>query len=757
MENLSKQFFENLMGASFAPDDLIVMDDGRYRVSPLVLEENRRRSKQAYKEKNREAVRALNAKWKAANPDKVDAQKSRAADRKYHRPFIGIDAEGQNFPGYDEIDKKGNVYPLHRTTLWGAGGWQRLHTSTELAAGIGVPTLGKECPAHFLSNNGKAIDPYDIIEWLLNLPEHYNREHGFPHGVNFVSYSFNYDVMQILADFPRSKVWEITRKRSWKSKKRLLPGQSTLVDDYAIDYLKSKWLKIWKLRDHENPYKDKLDKDGNVVFKKNGEPERELDSIAYICIEDAFGFYQTKFTKAIEPLVSQGYAAKGDYDQIAAMKEQRSEFANVSDEEKRSYCERELVCLSKALTVLRDGFNKMNIRLRAWTGAGSPAGCLIRKEELKEKHYSPDIVVTDTAMSPQQRQAHHAMIGGRIEPVQQGYAMKRYLSAYPAALVQLPSMRGGKWVAHAELRHVEEATKANILSMFRVRWKFPTYSKKDRRAVPWFPFPYRTQRKSILFPNEGHAWIMRDELVSGFKWAKRFGCVNGIVVEEWNEFIPGNSERPYAFVEELFEMRRVAKTKKEYDIVEKAIKLTLNSLYGKTVQSVGGNEDEAPSCCCPYYGAAITANCRARLVEAALIDPFSVVCFMTDGIVTTRELKGLARAKEVFEGEPPAGTIMNLGDWEFEKMAGGFFLQSGVYCLVHRSGKTKDKTRGADPRNFILKMPLKDLMLNKVLPEWKRVDDYYSLDIEIRNYITAGAAAASDDRFKDAFVHRSPL
>jgi hypothetical protein len=71
------------------------------------------------------------------------------------------------------------------------------------------------------------------------------------------------------------------------------------------------------------------------------------------------------------------------------------------------------------------------------------------------------------------------------------------------------------------------------------------------------------------------------------------------MVQEWNEFIPGNDERPYAFVETLFEMRRVAKTKKEYDIVEKAIKLTLNSLYGKTVQSVGGDENNAPSCCCP--------------------------------------------------------------------------------------------------------------------------------------------------------------
>jgi DNA polymerase type B, organellar and viral len=712
-------------------------------------------------------AKARVSRWKATNPDKVKDQKSRAADRAYHRPFISIDFEGRTFLGQDEHDKKGNVYPLHRVILCGAGGWQRLYTSTELEAGIGLPTLGKECPSYFLgSEDKKALDPVDIIEWMLGLPGEYNRANGFPHGVNFVSFSFNYDVTQILLPpfFTREKVWEITRKRSWKTKKRV--KAPTLVGEYAFDYLKSKWFKIWKLRDPENPYKDKLDKNGNIVYKKNGKPEREIDAIAYICIEDAFGFYQTKFTKAIEPLVKQGYVAKGDYGEIVAMKERRNEFDKLSFEEIKSYCGRELVCLSKALTVLRDGFDKMEIRLRAWTGAGSPAGCLIRKEELKEEHYSPDIVVTDECMSPQQWQAHHAMIGGRIEPVQQGYAMNRDLwlydivSAYPNALLLLPSMRDGRWVPHDGewITHyqadLERMKSINILSMFHVRWKFPTYSRKDGRGIPFNPLPYRTKRKSILFPNEGHAWIMRDELIAAFKWAERFDCVDGITVEEWNEFVPDNDEVPYEFVAELYEMRRVAKSKKEYDIVEKAIKLTLNSLYGKTVQSVGGDEENAPSCCCPYYGAAITANCRSRLIEAALIDPYAVVCFMTDGIVTTRELKGLPRAKEVFEGEPPEGTIMELGDWEFEQMAGGFFLQSGVYCLVHKSGKTKDKTRGADPRNFILKMPLKDLMLNRVLPEWKglpqwkRNVNYYSLDIEIRNYITAGAAAASDERFK---------
>lgn len=130
------------------------------------------------------------------------------------------------------------------------------------------------------------------------------------------------------------------------------------------------------------------------------------------------------------------------------------------------------------------------------------------------------------------------------------------VGAYPNALVQLPSMRGGRWIVHDhpnQERVEQDALKANILSMFRVKWKFPTWSRKDGRGIRFNPFPYRTKRKSILFPNEGHAWIMRGELVAAFKWARRFDCVEGIVVEEWNEFIPCNDKKPYAFVQELYE------------------------------------------------------------------------------------------------------------------------------------------------------------------------------------------------------------
>ena len=60
----------------------------------------------------------------AQNPDKTRAQKQKARSANYHRPFVAIDSEGQNYPG-DDIFYDGVRYPQHGTYLWGAaaGRW----------------------------------------------------------------------------------------------------------------------------------------------------------------------------------------------------------------------------------------------------------------------------------------------------------------------------------------------------------------------------------------------------------------------------------------------------------------------------------------------------------------------------------------------------------------------------------------------------------------------------------------------------------
>src|SRR5215831_15511989 len=96
---------------------------------------------------------------------------------------------------------------------------------------------------------------------------------------------------------------------------------------------------------------------------------------------------------------------------------------------------------------------------------------------------------------------------------------------------------------------------------------------------------------------------------------------------------------------------RTIKKSGAYDITEKNIKLCLNSLYGKTAQSIGGSEHEPPMTACPWYAGAITAGTRRAVLEAALHAPNDVVQFMTDGVHFTRPVPELVLGK-------------NLGEWE---------------------------------------------------------------------------------------------
>ena len=89
-------------------------------------------------------------------------------------------------------------------------------------------------------------------------------------------------------------------------------------------------------------------------------------------------------------------------------------------------------------------------------------------------------------------------------------------SAYPSIAVQLPSTESGKWVRKINPTR-DEIEKSNILSMFKVRTRgFAT-------DLPFYPLPFRTERKSIMFPPEIFAGrYMRDDVIAAFEYADRF-------------------------------------------------------------------------------------------------------------------------------------------------------------------------------------------------------------------------------------------
>jgi hypothetical protein len=293
------------------------------------------------------------------------------------------------------------------------------------------------------------------------------------------------------------------------------------------------------------------------------------------------------------------------------------------------------------------------------------------------------------------------------------------------------------------------ASATNMLSMFEVEWKFKEgtprtisseeidelsklveselYGKFNReptrtehetllaekaqevkgKPYPWYPLFYRCNgtgfrvKGTILYPEQGRGRYFRDELLQAIAWCETFpeaviqfdfkGAMEFFPVLK-NPNDPTSYERPFAFVQELFDTRSriVAETKalgkvwtanaeakcgpcpadkagaadwidraetlrgtKPYNILEKALKLILNSLYGKTAQSIG-SEGELAKATNPFYAGAITAGTRARLIQAGLHGPHQVIFFATDGIMSIGPLEGL----ETVETKV-------LGEWEF--------------------------------------------------------------------------------------------
>jgi hypothetical protein len=381
--------------------------------------------------------------------------------------------------------------------------------------------------------------------------------------------------------------------------------------------------------------------------------------------------------------------------------------------------------------------------------------------ETSEGHYPDFLSANKTTVA--QDWAHHAFSGGRIELVRQGVhcdpdnPIFQYdiCSAYPAIILALPSQKGGKYKKHKGEKLTLDEFKAfiqkmNMLSMVQVKWAFDLAPREltdkelqtlvmtgnntkelDKRAaelrgepVPFCPLFYRCNgdagikthaKGTILYPSTGRGRYYRDEALAAIAWCEKFpDAVKLFEFEGAMEFLPevqNPNERPFEFVQELFDKRSqiVADNEtKPYNILEKVIKLILNSLYGKTAQSIG-TLGEIPNCSNPFYAGAITAGTRAALLRAALHNPHGVVFFATDGIMSIGPLDGL----ETVEGKV-------LGEWEFahelDRREAAVFVHPGIYSFFDHKGKPQTKTRG-------FKIDLaRDFFMRDVVRRWKEGD-----------------------------------
>jgi hypothetical protein len=323
----------------------------------------------------------------------------------------------------------------------------------------------------------------------------------------------------------------------------------------------------------------------------------------------------------------------------------------------------------------------------------------------------------------------------------------------------------------------DEIEKASPLSEFFIKWNLPeVYIDKNGevRNIPFYPLPYRLPGGGILYPRKGSGWYFRDDAIAAKRWLEKYASLGAAISQDGlpvsmstsaaKQMLTGDErkagfalivakavvfhvspehadDRPYAFVQREFDERARIKGRIKatgaYDIAEKAIKLCLNSLYGKAAQSIGGSEDKPPMTACPWYAGAITAGTRRAVLEAAFQAPHDVVQFMTDGIHFTRSV-------------PELGNGKGLGDWEASEVHDLLCLQSGVYSSAEMT-----KTRGMKPENLKGEgISVREMLLQKVLPAWRKPSDPFDeatwpyVEFLQKEYVTAGSAIASRERFE---------
>lgn len=266
--------------------------------------------------------------------------------------------------------------------------------------------------------------------------------------------------------------------------------------------------------------------------------------------------------------------------------------------------------------------------------------------------------------------AKNSFHGGIFESRIRGFIDKKVHnydinSAYPKPLSELEHLGNGifKWV--------DKPTRDSNMGWYLTDFdcKYIAYKKN----IPFYQsliiddveFKIELSKTSSYYPTG-----LRRQIITGLEldFLKRNGYFNNVVGGlEWykeNDKYP----RPFEWIIEAYKMRRDIKQKDPDDIRQLTLKKMYNSCYGKTAQQKHGYSRMTNF----YYASYITSDCSTKIAQIAHDNEKQTIEIATDGIYTTRKIKGLKLGIE-------------LGEWEFKTYDNGLFLGSGMKQLFYNN------------------------------------------------------------------------
>lgn len=447
-----------------------------------------------------------------------------------------------------------------------------------------------------------------------------------------VAFAFDYDTNMILRNLTVGQ-FRLLRKHG-----------SVKIGNYRIEHIPHKWFQ--------------------VTHYGSAYPAKQDDKTT-VRINDMFGFFQTSFIKALKAYIP-NHPLMAKLDIIERGKALRNEFTYSQIDFITEYWTVEIELMRELANQLKEWLYDVNLPIKQWHGPGAIANFGYRQHGIKshKSETSPEIYEA----------ARYAYAGGRFERFQIGRFCNGWgidiNSAYPYGISKLPSLSEGSWSHNTNV----DINSLVEFGCYHVRLSGAPIAKK---AGPLF---HRDEMGNISYPwvTEGWYWSPEVSLLRGMP---------GVEIIEGFEYT-GWESRPFEFINGIYEQRREMKQNGQGS--QMALKLFLNSLYGKMAQRVGWErKGGAPTWHQLEWAGYVTSATRAKLYAIMCrIPPDKLIAVETDGIYTTMDpaLLGITDSKE-------------LGQWEVTPFDEIRYVQSGMYAKGYQ-GKWETKYRGLDANSI---------------------------------------------------------
>lgn len=405
---------------------------------------------------------------------------------------------------------------------------------------------------------------------------------------------------------------------------RLYKSGHVSWDDYKLDWLPGKWFNV---------------KRGKTTVR----------------VFETFGFFQSSFLIACEKFLGR------DDPLLVTIREGKARRRTFEFSELETvivpYWETELELFVRLMNTLRRDLKGAGFKLHSWHGPGAVANTVLRSQGVQHhQSSSPELVV---------RASQFAYAGGRFELFRCGHHPGKVWqydinSAYPTAIAELPSLNDVEW------EYVETFEPGS----FGV-WYVQRISRSDpgRQLIEPGPLFYRDAHGHVSFPpiTAGWYWTPEAELVAD--------CVR------WGWVARTNGERPFSWVPGMYDTR--ARWKRQGNSSERALKLALNSLYGKMAQRAGWSPGRAiPKWHQLEWAGWVTSATRRKIWDAIQLNPVAMIAAETDAVFCTEPLDGLDLGS-------------GLGQWSETTYDWLTYIQSGLW-FGSQDGELVEKYRGFD-------------------------------------------------------------